>query len=371
MVAHMKRSISIIISTTLSLNFLGVALAANPKAKPVSKKVEVPDDPSIALGLAETLFKDGDYLQAKSFCDKISERTAILDSTQNQRLLLLMSRLHFANGKFAEAKPLLERLIQLNPKFELDALSDPPEALSLLKEIKLQSKKIEASPAGTETQANTAPNNVNQEGNLLRKRAGFWVGLLPFGIGHFETGDYQGGVGYLVSDSASLYVSPFFRGKEQWSPPATYQNAHSHMPNRASEIFFLGSWGYEIMDVMPALLARDNFRANWARYWLSFMPLGVGQYKNGHNAKAFGFGIIQSSLMIYSMTGRNDAQRQTAASALIATALYGAFDGWLHHKWISDDPKTVFHDINWRFMPSFSLQSNQAPAPTVIIQKQL
>ena len=366
----MKLTVSTVIIISAFMWPAGHSFAASAKNKPASNKLEIPDDPSSALGAAETLFKDGEYAPAKQICDKILERGTSLDSTQNQRLLLLMSRLSFANGRYVEAKPLLEKLLALNSKFELDPLSDPPEAIALLKEIRQHQQKSDTAPPKSEAKSESPPTEVNHEASLLRKRAAFWVGILPFGIGHFEIGDYRGGLGYLLADSTSFYIAPFFRGKESWSPPATFHNSNSHLPNRASEIFFMGSWGYEIMDVMPALLARDNFRANWARYWLSFMPLGVGQYKNGHHAKALGFGVVQSGLMMYAMIGRNDAQRKTASSALIATALYGSFDGWLHHKWISDDPKTVFHDINWKFMPSFSLQSNLAPLPTVIIEKQ-
>jgi hypothetical protein len=358
----MKSAVAMVLFANL---FAPISLNATSQRQPVKPaKPEVTSDPLDALNKAEIAFQNAEYPRTQELVKSIQNQNPQLDASQSIRLYLLQARLEFAARNMNGAKPFLEKILAINPKFELDPLSDPPEAITLLKELKGPTHS--SSSQSTPTANTSSSEEMQDRSSLLRKRAGFWGGLLPFGLGHFETGDYKGGIAFLVLDSTSLYVSPFFRGKEKWSPDRTQRYRNSTFPNRASELIFAGSWGYEILDVMPALMARDNMRANWARHWLSFFPLGVGQLKNGHYAKAVGFGVTQSALLFYAMTTGNSEQRETATTVLIGTLLYGGFDGWLHHRWINFEPKTV-ERRGWTILPTIAHQDEQI-APAALIE---
>lgn len=362
MIAHLSKLMAIsvrgqiIVAATLFVSH-------NSAAAPKKGKATITPESSAAsaLGRAETMFKDGQYDGARKIVDsRYPELMA--DTALKTRAVVLKIRLHFVFNETDQGKSLVQSLDLQDLSSSFDPLSDPPELISIAREEaqkknvaqtqELANKKIEPVPL------TAIPTNDDSK---LRRVARFWLGVTPFGVGHLDTGEYLKAAKYMSFDFGAFYVSSVFRGKENFSAKLTSLSENDLYPNRISELIFMGTWGYEVLDLMPTLLARDHFRANWARWWMSFLPLGVAQVKNGEPAKGFGLGFAQVSLAVYSMSAKHDHQRSLARNILLGTLVYGAYDGWLNHRWIteqvqSDAPTTT----NWHLMPTILLSQNSS-----------
>jgi hypothetical protein len=114
----------------------------------------------------------------------------------------------------------------------------------------------------------------------------------------------------------------------------TTEASHNHRPVNTGAIGFfglLGAWGYEVNDLMPELMNRDDFRAEELRYYLSLAPFGAGQAKNGQFAKAIGMGVAQAGFLAAASMTRDHGAKAAATFGALLSYAYGAYDGWVHH----------------------------------------
>jgi hypothetical protein len=346
--------------------FTPVAIAAPKKSKPT---ITPETSAASTLSRAETMFKDGQYDGARKIIDA-RYNDLIADSALKARTLVLKIRLHFVFNEAEQGKSLVQSMDLNELSSSFDPLSDPPELISIVREETQKKSSAKALEQATKKQEPVPLSAIpSNDDSKLRRVARFWLGIMPFGVGHLDTGEYLKAAKYMSIDFGAFYVSSVFRGKENFSAKLTSLSENDRYPNRISELMFMGTWGYEVLDLMPTLLARDHFRANWTRWWMSFLPLGVAQVKNGEPAKGLGLGFAQVSLAVYAMSAKHDHQRSLTRNVLIGTLVYGAYDGWLNHRWITDlvqsDAPTTHR---WQVMPTILLSdssSDQAWLPAI------
>ncbi len=335
----------------------GPSVAADSAAKSIDGSSA--DAHSQSVAMAEDLYRLGDFEQSQWKLEPLILNLAHLDAPIRQRVIILGIRLAFAFDRGEDARPWMISLEQLAPDFFMDPIQDPPAAHSMWEEIRVAAaakraaEKAAVAQSLDATDAGTA--GADEPEQKLRSAARFWVSLLPFGVGHFDHGRFTEGFGYLGAEVLTLYVSPYFRGIEK-SSPRYFRERSDTLPNRASELLFMGTWGYEVLDLVPELMRRDARRAEYVRYGLSFFPFGVGQMKNGEMSKAVGFAVAEGALIGYGLLARSVEQRRLAMNIAAATILYGAFDGWVNHRSLENRrppdsqaaPRVLLPILAWR-----------------------
>lgn len=277
---------------------------------------------------AETFFKVGEYANSEEVINRIDPAEKFSDADLS-RFLLLHARLEMVFGRTDNARIWFEKLVQHNPKLRLDPVIDPPEAIAIWEDLAAQERFMKRERKAN-AQAESASPTPSPEA-ATKQGSTFWVGLMPFGIGHFDAGRPVAGSAFLSGEALSLYVSPLFAGGETLSPKYTENRRNERMHVRMSELTFLGLWGYEVLDMLPHLEEADARRVPSVRKALSFAPFGAAQFKNNQPKKGWTFGVIETALVGYCVSSAKPQQRRIAANVLAGTMLYGAYDGWVNN----------------------------------------
>ncbi len=339
------------------------------------------------LDHAEKLFEEGEYEKAEKSLSALGKGPELEGSLESwytsdvRRYFLLRARLAYAFGREGEMKQALTRLFEEAPDTSLDPLKDPPQAhtiwRSLQKDRVPSGKKDAASRTTIQNQENKNQHPdkpaINDEKPLtekfrslddaLRQKSRFWIGLAPFGIGHFDDNKDRLGFVYLSSEVGLMILSAEIARKEESIvrknlPKILSEDAESPEKNGdvslnseiAVPLGFIGLWGYEVNDLMPELYKRDPEKAAWMRYAQSFFPFGVGQKKNGDQAKAIGVAVAESLFLSIGIFSGNEKTRELAMRFFWVTFVYGAYDGWANHKW-QYTPPTAASNFNFSVVP--------------------
>src|SRR5690606_4149076 len=187
-----------------------------------------------------------------------------------------------------------------DPAIALDPLLDPPVMIDTMRKI----RKEEGA--------------VTEEEALAQSRdRSFYVGIMPFGIGHMDSGAVKEGSLFLATEALLLVAS---------------QTVASDS-SRSSTVFlgtmsFLGTYSYELLDMLPELMVRDREKTDTLRFVMNFAPFGAAQAKNGDLGKAFGFAALQSVLLTLGTVTDDENTRTVAYSVLGASWIFSMIDGF-------------------------------------------
>lgn len=368
----------------------GVALADQAQSK-------IGGEAQRNLQQAEKLFARGRFDEANRLVMALIGTPSGLLGPELSRALLLKARLENAFGRDRQMLVWLEKLYAHDPMARLDPLLDPPHAFDHLRTLRksgtlLSGQKAQPavkSPLGTQGKvpagqtptaqipAGQTPAGDGQNSELsepsdespsglkamedallkqdayLRQESRFWVGLLPFGIGHFDAEQYSQGLLYLGGEVSVLLAATEMGQRETRAARQTLSDRSARVSNRdtANGSFiatfgFLGLWGHEVVDMVPELARRDPSKTEWLRYGLSFFPFGVGQLKNGDSSKALAIAGVESVLMTLSVLAPRDDHRGIATALFYVSLFYGAYDGWANHVWAPLVRPSVSHVPN-------------------------
>lgn len=302
---------------------------------------------------AEREFDIGNFKGSEDSEVEVSKNQEKLSVAEKERLYLLQARLAFAfqrgNAAIDDA---FNRLAAVNPRATLDALKDPPQLFSrwqdaVARAAAVNNAKSQESPRPALLQNPT----VAKIDGAVRSGADFWLGLFPFGVGHFIHNENGKGATYLTLESTYLlamnsvldgyaYSNEYYdsvstngiqvsKDFDDWERESAKKFAYS----MALPLGFAGIWGYEVLDMVPILAKSSVQGAAWTRFVLSFAPFGVGQYKNGEQIKAVGLASTQVTLLLLSGYLDSSSGRGTARILFLGSLAFGAFDGWRGHNW--------------------------------------
>lgn len=328
------------------------------------------------LSTAEQLFDRGDYEKSSSTLEKLGSEKSIESSiekwpaTESERYFLLKARLSYAFGHNADVKKWLRRLYDQNSNTKLDPLKDPPQSHEIWTSFAEEdSKEADSTDVKPETKPETkATENLSDQfkslDDKLRQKSRFWIGLAPFGIGHFDAGyKYsKSGLFYLFTELGLLVfaseVTKHERNIIRDNTPELVRGDGSDAYDEAAELHseigstfaFLGLWGHELNSMTPLLYERDPEKTQWTRYFLSFFPFGVGQSKNNEHTKALGIVIAETTFLALAISSASKPNRDAAMNLFWITVGYGAYDGWANHKW-TYDPKQVSSSYDFNITP--------------------
>jgi hypothetical protein len=336
---------------------------------------------------AENDFKKGYFKEAAKITDQVFENNAALSAEEKSQLFLLKSRISFAFGQSQQMEKWLDLLYEVNPHVELDPLQDPPAAYEYLKKLRIKNppKPLAiktplplpppalppSKPPAEESPGEITPPaeseslaaKIARTEEPLKSESRFWLGLVPFGIGHFDARQPEEGYLYLGTESLIILVAAELdrrnvesneRAKNFYSHRIEERNYHGILLGVTG---YLGAWGHEIADLAPELHARDAGKTQWARYMLSYFPFGVGQAKNGDMAKSIGVGCTEAALLLLSIAAPTSTQRTLSLTLFYSALAYGAFDGWLYHDWKYEPLNQKKSAFNLSFAPLISAQS--------------
>ncbi len=297
---------------------------------------------------AEREFELGNFRASEDYEVETSKSQSKLSLTEKERLFLLQARLAFAfqrgNASIDDA---FDRLAGVNPRATLDALKDPPQLFSRWQEAVARASASNSSKAPPSPKPPLLQNPmVAKIDSAVRDGSDFWLGLFPFGVGHFIHNESGKGATYLALETVYLLaMSSFLDGYNQNNQYNGGRNSSSSLANWETEsakeatyalalpLGFAGLWGYELLDMVPVLAKSNAQGAAWTRFALSFAPFGVAQYKNGERVKAIGLASTQATLLLLSGYMGNASGRDTARVLFLGSLLFGAYDGWRGHNW--------------------------------------
>jgi hypothetical protein len=297
--------------------------------------------PAEILTQAEDQYSQGNYENSKRFVDLLASGGIILGTDLRIRYIVLNCRLNSVYENKEQMELWLNKLNEVDRKFEFDPYTDPPYLFSRWKEIRA---------------ANNGPSRLNGKSFLgtglsedeVKNRSRFWVALMPFGLGHFDASQPRTGALYLSGELLLFYLM------------SSQSTSYNHKPVSTGAIGFfglLGAWGYEVNDLMPELMNRDEFRAEELRYYLSLAPFGAGQAKNGEFAKAAAMGAAQTFFIGAASISQNDGAKAVATFGALLSYAYGAYDSWIHHSTFSLD-KAKSSKFSLLISPTFEKNTN-------------
>jgi hypothetical protein len=299
----------------------------------------------------------GDYKNGAELIKKIP-KNAKFDRATEKDLCLSAARIAFAMAKKRRAYSWLERLYQVDASAKLDPVIDPPEAFAVWAEVVQKNVAKERQEVAKNSGADIRQDEDfdSRQHDLLRQRASFWIGLMPFGIGHFDIGDYENGALFITAQGLGIYSKPFFEGREKVKVKSMLRAKDTNLPIIFATLSAMSMWGYAILDLVPILQTRDFYRTEMARRTLVYFPFGVGQAKNGDLFKAAALGGVQSALLLYGLSAKHEVQRQTAVNVFMCAYVYGILDGWLHHRSLVNtkaDLESSPQALSWSLSPEF------------------
>ena len=289
-------------------------------------------------------YQSGTYNKSEQIADKLLKSEETLDNAQLTKLYLLKARIGFAFSADKKAKTWLNKLCLLDPQAELDPLKDTPEARAIWTDMRADINTV----CGRKfANATSAPPT------RLQKTARFWIKLVPFGVGHFDAGQYVTGTAFLLGESAAVYSRAVLLENEKSFRDVSINAENELFPKTVAPLLFAGIWGYELLDLLDEMKLAAPGKQETVRYYLSVFPLGVAQAKNHEYGKALGFGIIQLSLLATTIAAERKRVRQGAFGLLVTSIVYGAFDGWANH--LSSEAPTALQT----FRPTLEWHPNQ------------
>lgn len=279
------------------------------------------------IEIAEEFFLEGDYENALKIIDPMLEKLEDLNKNKKSNLLALKIRLTNLKQQNQEMKQWMEKLYLIDPNFEWDYYTDPPQIFHHWKTIK------EAHLHNDKKDKNIVDRfNENYYDKDLKKASKFWVGISPFGIGHIDTQKYGKAVGFFLTDGISFsYLLKPSEGSEEQT-----KNAKT-----IAGLLFLSSWSYEIVSLTPELANRDPGKTEVVRKTMVFAPYGAAQAKNGHWGKAVVLGSTQA-LFTSLMLTENTHTFRVGLSGFAISYLYGVYDSWFYHENIEEEKSTNF-----------------------------
>jgi hypothetical protein len=313
---------------------------------------------SSQLREVESLYATGEYSKAAQRLNNLLEVESTLASSERAQIYLMKARLELAFDRDREIKPWLRKAYQANPNLSLDPVKDPPQLLARWDEIKtaannptLQSKTDKTkSPEGR----STSPQYITAQASP----SPFFIGLLPFGLGHFDAGRYKDGALFLSTELLVLLTANTIPRPKKDSADDDYNDSQRRQDEKRGKtnatilgtVTFLGAYGFELYDMLPDLSVRSASATSSLRFGLSFMPFGVAQAKNGNYLKAFGMGAIQTTLLTMGTLTDKEEVRRFSLGMFVASWAYGILDGILGHSSSYDAetnaPKTVFRPVH-------------------------
>lgn len=282
-----------------------------------------------SLEKAEKLFEDGKFNESQKIAISLWENAALSDSEDQYRISVLLCRISFIYKKDSDISKWFERLYRQNKEFVFDVYVDPPE---------LHEKWNKFRDAKNEENAKSFSGITTG----IKKKSKSWIGFMPFGIGHFDFERYPQAVGFAALDIFSIYLMQSGSRKSARSDDSQTiadpndDNVHTQgiKQTLAGVFLFTGSWGYQVADLAPDIYSRDRSTPiDSIRYGLSFVPFGVGQYKNRHFKKAWILGSVQ--LVGLSVGMFSDKQSLASSMGYLSFALsygYSIYDAWFYHE---------------------------------------
>jgi hypothetical protein len=356
-------TLNIMIATVLSLSLIQVTAFGSTECNKAEGKVcSKAQEVDVELNLYQTTVADiqqtvaaGDYKNGAKLIKEIP-KNATFDRATEKELCLSAARIAFAMDKKRRAYNWLERLYQVDASSKLDPVIDPPEAFAVWAEVVQKNVAKERQEMARNIGSDNRRDEQfdDQKHDLLRKRASFWIGIMPFGIGHFDIGDYEKGALFITAQGLAIYSKPFFEGREKVKVKSMLRAKDTNLPTIFASLSAMSLWGYAVLDLVPILQTRDFYRTEMARRTLVYFPFGVGQAKNGDLFKAAAFGGAQSALLLYGLSAKHEVQRRTAVNIFMFTYVYGVLDGWLHHRSLVNskaDLKPSSQILSWRLSP--------------------
>lgn len=306
-------------------------------------------DVQLLLAEAEALFDQGEFRRALDLVGNFDAiRLAKQDPALGARVALLKTRLAHAFGDEVEMMKGLDELMAIAPQSRLDPLKDPPTAQAYWRRLQEKARLEAPSPRVPEDPAQ-APLEIDNAPAVtpgllpgepeLKRESRFWVGLLPFGIGHFDSGSYAKGALFLGGETAIL-LAVSDQGQEETRAARERIGRGNGGDDRETlevnttllGVFgLLGFYGHELVDSLPELARRDRRKTEWTRYGLSFFPFGAAQLKNGDKQRALGFAVAQTTLLSVALLAPRANYRLVTGSLFSLSLLYGAYDGWARH----------------------------------------
>lgn len=334
------------IREALSFCFVSLSFASlAAQGASTGRVAQVETSAATELARAERLYDSGEYEKARDTLDKLVKRESLITQAERSKLYQLRARVEYAFSGESGLRLWLAKLVDNDSSYELDPIQDPPAAHNILKEIKEKRGVANAKPPPT-FETRSPARELREHEEPWRAEAKYWVRLLPFGIGHFETGDYVSGGAFLGSEVAVLVAAAStaddeFNARERdskwWRAPSTTDSLDRTGAQYYSSVLgtfgFLGLWSHEVVHLLPEITATHKERGEWIRYGLSFAPFGAAQLKNGQVGKAIGLGVVQTALLTGGVVARTQQVRDTMVSLFFVSMIYGGLDGWLNHEW--------------------------------------
>lgn len=253
-----------------------------------------------AIRRTEQIYEAGDYKKALQQVDNQLLRDFELTGHERARLYLLRARLLYAFDRIPEITFWLRKSHASDQTITLDPLLDPPVLIDTMRNIRQEEE------------------GFSERQSAVRGREGsFLVGVMPFGIGHMDAGKLKEGTLFLATETLLIVASQ------------TVANDSSGNRSRILGVMgFLGTYSYELLDMLPELMVRDRDKADSLRYGMNFAPFGVAQAKNGDLGKAFGFAALQSILLTVGAANDDRETRTAAYSALGISWVFSMVDGF-------------------------------------------
>jgi hypothetical protein len=93
---------------------------------------------------------------------------------------------------------------------------------------------------------------------------------------------------------------------------------------------FVGAYGYEVLDLLPTIAARDEAVAQSARALLPLAPFGAGQVAKGEATKGATIAALEAVALTIGVLADNSRQQRGAALAFAGLWAYGALDAYAH-----------------------------------------
>lgn len=261
----------------------------------------------------EASFAAGDFEATARRVNELLIRDFELPPERRAAVYLMKARLELAFDRPAELRLWLTKAYQTDPSLALDPVKDPPKLIAVYDEIRGAPKRV-----GGKGDA------ANKETVALKEGDAFWVGLMPFGIGHFDADKPKDGGLFLSAELLSLLATATL--------PEPKSGGHRSHRFVFGTMTFAGIYGYELLDMTSVLASRDPASTSRLRYALSYFPFGVAQAKNREPLKAWSLAVSQAALLTTATLASEHHQRRSALGLFALSMAYGIYDGLTHHR---------------------------------------
>lgn len=293
---------------------------------------------SATLQDIQRLFSAGHFERASRRVNEVLVLEKDFTARERAQLYLMKARLEMAFGRQGELKLWLSKAYEVDPDLTLDPVLDPPPLHATWEDVKRRtdpsatSKQNRQLFRGSEGAKESTPSMAASV--EVDHRASFWPGLLPLGVGHFDAGRYKEGALFLSAELLFIVLAQTLPAQDTANhdaPKATEGPQQPRVQPYATEILstlsLMGAYGYELVNMLPDLMHRDQHASESLRGILGVFPFGVPQAKNGANMKAFGIASVQATFLMAGLLAPRSKQRHLALGTFALAWAYSIFDG--------------------------------------------